>query len=131
MTTFFAAGIPRPQGSKRKMRGSFIETSKYLEAWRQTMIDAARYAHNGKPPLDGPLRCTVCFLFPCPKTRPEKAGKLHTVSPDADKLQRAVGDALTLADVIVDDRLIAVWAAAKYYTKPGEKPGVHVEIIKI
>ena len=131
MTKFFAAGTPRPQGSKRQMRGRFVEDSKHLKAWRQTVVDAARRAHNSQPPLDGPLCCRVRFLFPCSKTKPEKAGMLHTVTLDVDKLQRAVGDALTIAGVIVDDKLIAVWSAEKRYTAVGETPGVYTEITKI
>ncbi|HCG2982404.1 RusA family crossover junction endodeoxyribonuclease [Corynebacterium striatum] len=47
--------------------------------------------------------------------------------PDADKLCRALGDALTMAGVIKDDARITTWHATKKYHPQGWT-GAHITI---
>jgi len=53
--------------------------------------------------------------MPEPK-RPKYA--LPAVKPDTDKLQRALGDVLTIAQIIHDDARITTWHATKRYGEP-------------
>ena len=129
MTKFRVDGIPRPQGSKKHVGGGrFIESSKYLPEWRKAVVGAAREAHEGEP-----LQCAVTveavFVFPRPKSlKSNQEAPPHTSAPDTDKLQRAVGDALTIAEVIGDDAQIHTWRAHKRRAKPGETPGAHITV---
>ena len=134
MTTFFVPGIPIAQGSKRHVgRGVLVESSKRLKPWRVDVTELAHYHHQG-PPLE---RATVelWFVFPRPKShyrtgrhshelRPDAPDR-HTVKPDADKLARAVLDALTDANVIRDDSRVTDLIVAKRY---GDLPGAHITV---
>lgn len=125
MTTFFTPGTPRPQGSKRYVgNGRSVEASKYLAPWRKSLIASARQAHKGEP-WDGPLKVEVVFIMPKPK-RPTYEQPLG--APDTDKLQRAVGDALEQAGVVVNDSRIMVWVPVKRYPVEGEVPGAWVRV---
>ena len=129
MTKFRVDGIPRPQGSKKHVGGGrFIEASKYLPEWRKAVIAAAKAAHTGEP-LDGAITVTAEFIFPRPKAlKDDQDAPPHTSAPDTDKLQRAVGDALTIAGVIEDDAQIHTWRAHKRRAKHGEPPGAHITV---
>ena len=129
LTSFFAEGVPRPQGSKRAVGGGrFIEASKYLPEWRKSVVGAAREAHEGEP-IQGAVTVTAEFVFPRPKAlKPNQDAPPHTSAPDTDKLQRAVGDALTIAGVIEDDAQIHTWRAHKRRAKHGETPGAHITV---
>lgn len=129
-TTFTAYGIPRPQGSKRRVgSGRYIEDSKHLPQWRKTVAIAAMVAHGNLPPHSVGCEGRLTFYFPLPKTHPERAGRPYLHTPDLDKLNRAVGDALTEAHVITDDKIIYRWNNAKYYCDSyDDPPRVEVEI---
>lgn len=131
LTSFFAEGVPRPQGSKRAVGGGrFIEASKYLPEWRKAVVAAAREAHEGEP-LQGAVTVEATFVFPRPKAlKPDQDAPPHTSAPDTDKLQRAVGDALTIAGVIGDDAQIHTWRAHKRRARPGETPGAHITVTR-
>ena len=79
--------------------------------------------YHGEP-LDLPLEVTAVFYLPRPK-RPKFWAPATT--PDCDKLQRALGDALTSAGVIKDDSRIVTWHATKAWHPTGFT-GVHIEI---
>lgn len=131
MTTIFTAyGIPRPQGSKRPIgKGRYVEASKYLLQWRETVAAAAMVAHGPRPPHKNGCEGRLTFYFPLPKTHPERAGLPYLNTPDLDKLERAVGDSLTAAHVITDDKIIYRWNNGKYYCSSYDDPArVEVEI---
>ncbi len=110
--TLTIIGRPAGQGSKRHVGGGrMIEQSKYLPAWRRACIDQMRQQYDGEP-LDGPLEVTATFYLKRPK-KPKFSAP--AVPPDADKLIRAIGDALTQARVVVDDARITTWHATKQY----------------
>nr|DAS51620.1 MAG TPA: Endodeoxyribonuclease RusA [Caudoviricetes sp.] len=122
--TFQVEGIPAPQGSKRYVgHGRMIESSKKLKPWRDKLIQELSASYTDQP-LDEPIQVTAAFFMPKPKRPrfPEPA-----VTPDADKLARAVGDALTHAGVIKDDARITQWHITKQYHPQGWT-GAHITI---
>lgn len=138
--TIHVYGTPRPQGSKRaipiKKHGHYtgktalIEMSKALPDWRTNVTQAARQAaHNTKwatPPRGTPIKLTITYYMPRPNNH-YRTGKnshllrntaptFHTTRPDSDKLDRAIGDALTEARIYTDDSQIAIRTSTKLYT---------------
>ena len=112
--SFFVAGRPAPQGSKKSVgNGRFVEASKYLPAWRAAVVSAARSVYTGEP-ISGPCRLRVVVFMDKP-AKP-KFAIAPAVMPDIDKLARGIADALKIGGVIVDDQLIVsleidkVWA---------------------
>lgn len=137
--SFFVAGMPAPQGSKRHVgNGVMVESSKAVKPWRQDVVAAARQAvdSTGLEPYVHAVKVTVIFYFPRPKSHfgsGRNAGVLkdsapHYVAtkPDVDKLLRSTFDALTTAGVWRDDNLAADVLATKVYS---DHPGAHIHII--
>lgn len=127
----FVAGEPKPQGSKTAYkRGSkivLVEANKSLPEWRRRLVEgfAPFKGLTTQPGYENGVTVTVEFYL----SRPASVKRDYpTVKPDLDKLQRAVGDALTIAGVIKDDSSIVQWIASKYYADNME-PGVTVEVI--
>ena len=122
-------GIPIPQGSKSVTRtGIMFEANNKLRPWRETMSNTLT-AWTGTwfgawEPYDGPLFVDVTFNMPKPK-RPKYS--LPAVKPDADKLCRALGDAMTTSGLINDDARITTWHARKRYS---DTPGITIHTIR-
>lgn len=107
-------GIPEPEGSKvpfvdKGGRAHVRATNaKALASWRHDVSLAAEQIREGlDATLDGPLVLEVTFRFPMPASR-RKAVRMagqcfKETAPDADKLVRAVGDALEAAGLITND----------------------------
>lgn len=125
-------GIPAPQGSKAPYGG---ESNPRTKPWRAAVAAEAAQAMNGRPILPPvPLKVRAEFIFPRPKSHyrtgknahvlKDTAPDFHTSKPDADKLARAIGDALT-GIVFRDDSQVAVWRIEKRY---GEPARVELEI---
>jgi Holliday junction resolvase RusA-like endonuclease len=116
---FTAYGTPAPQGSKNQFGG---ESNPRTRPWRAAVT--AEAAQHFDKPLTGPVRVGVTFVF----TRPRKhyrtgkhADELRgdaplwmATTPDADKLCRAIGDALS-GVAILDEKQIAWWDVMKHY----------------
>lgn len=129
VTSFEVIGRPAPQGSKVSLgRGRFKESSKYLDAWRNDVRNAALQSF-GEALLCGPVFTSMVFKFPRPKNHyisnnPSKDLKpnapcWHTSTPDIDKLFRSTNDALTGA-IWVDDCWVAASLGSKEYVNgPG------------
>lgn len=118
---FEARGIPRPQGSKRILRGRMVESSRGHAEWRRTVAMAAlaaRQDRGGEWPVDRPVRVSVDFLVP---GRPD-------ARPDIDKLSRSILDALTEACVIRDDSQVIELFALKEQARRRDECGVTVSI---
>jgi len=120
--TFFAAGQPAAQGSKRHVgNGVMLETNPNLKSWRSVVAAAC--------PMEAPLACgvslTVEFRYSRPKShygrrngQPYLKGSApiyKASAPDLDKLIRAVNDALK-GIAFVDDALVVHIKASKLYT---------------
>lgn len=144
--TFEALGVPVPQGSKvaflRHGRVAMRESSAdRLKAWRGDVEAAARRARRSRDAMTGPVIADMAFSFPRPRAHygrgrnalllKPSAPHHHTQTPDVDKLARAIGDALTIASVIVDDKQIVVVHASKHWAHAGQMPGVIVTVTRV
>lgn len=114
MDTFVVYGVPVPQGSMRHVgNGRIVSKNPKLKEWRAAVAKVIR-EQVGEPNHPDPVIVTVVFNMPKPKsvTRQDP-----TVPPDLDKLQRAIGDAMSL-DVayLKDDAQIVEWHAKKVYS---------------
>ena len=131
-------GVPGPQGSKsfkgmsKAGRAILAESSKKVAPWRDSVAWAAREAMAGRPPIDGPVRCQMVFVFPRPKSR--KCTALHDRKPDLSKLIRSTEDALTTGGAWADDaRVVEYVETGKVYagaTGLGINSGAVVRIWK-
>ena len=138
---FRVNGIPAPQGSKRHVgNGIMVESSKAVGPWREAVRAECQRAieAGGTPVMDGPVGLTVRFFLPRPKghfgtgrnvdrLRPSApdwpAGK-----PDADKLLRAVLDALTAGGAWRDDAQVVLIDCGKHYVAGPLGPGARITV---
>lgn len=100
VVSFHAAGMPKPQGSKRgfavggKVR--LVESGGAAHKdWRATVTAEATAAMRHRTPEDGPLRLEVTFYLPRPKSHPKTRRTWPIARPDIDKLVRSIADSLT------------------------------------
>lgn len=140
MGSFFVAGDPRPQGSKRLVRlrngrTAMIDAGKGLKEWRRAIAQQA-HAHTATR-LTGDVRVNMLFVFARPKSHLDSKGQVKPSAParprklDLDKLARAVCDALT-GVAYDDDRQVAILLAERRYTD-WEEPahGVRIAVLPI
>lgn len=130
MPEFFVAGHPSPKGSYRAYhRGGkprFVpDSSKRLQEWTKALSWSAKL--HCDTPIEGPVALDVAFRMPRPKRTKRR---LPHVTPDLDKLCRAVGDALT-GIAYADDAQIVYLTARKVYAEAGEEMGAMVRIWKV
>jgi Holliday junction resolvase RusA-like endonuclease len=127
---FTVYGVPVPQGSTKAFvpkgwkRPIITHDSARTKPWRQAIVDAALAQLDGHPPIEDPVRLTVRFYLPRPKSAPRRVvwpAKL----PDLDKLVRAVCDALTAAGVWRDDAQVVSLTASKAFAGGVADAGVH------
>ncbi len=124
---FTVEGEPIPQGSKTRTRFSVREDNPRTRPWRTAVGYESHAAMGGRDPVVGPLHLYVRFFFNRPKshygsgrnafTLKPSAPQHHTSKPDADKLLRAIGDAVT-GTVVRDDSQFAIVSAEKLYGRP-------------
>ena len=76
-------------------------------------------------PLDEPISVAMVFVMPKPKSKPKKA-IWPTGKPDVDNVSKLVMDALN-GLLWRDDSRVVGMALTKVY---GEKPGIHLEVMK-
>lgn len=128
-------GAPIPQGSmnayKRGTRIVMVHAKgQHLQRWRHqvhnTMLKES-YLRNVPLPIDCPVSIKVSFVLPRPK-RPRFF--LPAVKPDLDKLQRAIGDALSGGNppIIKDDSRIVKWAVSKVYETEHVSPSATITL---
>jgi Holliday junction resolvase RusA-like endonuclease len=125
---FTAFGDPAPQGSKKVYNGRLVEASKKLRPWRAAVADAvfrAYVATGDYRQFTEPVIVRATFYLP---RKPTVKRLLPSVPPDLDKLQRSLGDALSIdAAVLKDDSLIVHWITSKVYAD-AQDAGVRVGI---
>ncbi len=126
-----AYGAPATQGSKKAfVRGKkavLVEMDPKLPAWRSAVEAAARQAAGASwATIDGPVSITGEVRLLKPGTT--KFGDAPAGPPDLDKLQRAIGDALTKSKVIKDDARIVHWDIRKVWATT--VPGLDITIAK-
>lgn len=126
-------GIPAPQGSKTRTRYGMRESSKRVKPWREAVVAAVMQQMDQDAmfgPLAPPYRVQVWFFFRKPRTSLARNPVAPTIG-DLDKHQRAVGDALTTAGLIEDDRHIIEWTAEKAWAGPADTPGAIIRVTTI
>jgi Holliday junction resolvase RusA-like endonuclease len=102
-----------------------------LDEWRKVVIgEAAEAAMQANPDWprswDGPCAVGILFRYYSP-TRDEREYKIST--PDLDKLERAVLDSLTFAQVIKDDKQVCdTLPRDKRWTRNPEKQGALITV---
>lgn len=129
--SFYVPGIPAPKGSKTPWG---TEANPRTRPWMAVVADAAAQRMNGQPLMQGPLALAAEFEFVRPKSHyrtGRNADQLratapvwHEQTPDADKLARAIGDALA-GVCFRDDRQIAMWEISKRW---GESAGMSLQV---
>lgn len=121
------AGVPIPQGSMRHIgNGRIVSKSPKLKEWRKQIAEQV-VAIYGEPEIAQPVSVTVTFNLPRPKSVKRSQ---PTVPPDLDKLQRAIGDALSIdCKYLKDDAVIVEWHAYKQYD-PDPSAVIRVEILE-
>ena len=144
MTTFtlWIDGVPIPQGSKSvdRRNGYTFDANKNLRPWRKHVATTALAgaAAAGLDTMDGPLGATLHFYLSRPKGHyrtgrfshllRDDAPRWPAVKPDIDKLERAIFDALTTAEVWADDARVVHSDTWKRYADNGVEPGVRIQI---
>lgn len=140
---FKVLGNPTPQAGMRAFKvGDKIRMAstggKDLENWRSAVsVAAAKAAASTDSSRIGPIGCIrgpvavkVTFRFTMPESRPNRFrafGAYKVGAPDADKLARALGDALKVGGLIEDDSRIVVWHIEKLEVW-GQWTGAIVEV---
>jgi|HubBroStandDraft_6_1064221.scaffolds.fasta_scaffold179578_1 crossover junction endodeoxyribonuclease RusA len=136
---FFVAGIPVTQGNKsafvnkssgkavmREGRSKTANTN--FHSWREGVANEARAVAAGRPgfPYDCPVVISLTFGLQRPKSAPKRRRTWPTGarSGDADKLARAVLDALT-GVLMTDDSLCVGLSVTKDFAA---RPGVRVQL---
>lgn len=136
-------GTPIPQGSKTANsfgHGVRDANAAKLKPWRETIRTAAEDQCRYHDTITGPVQIWLRFAFPRPQSHYRTGRNAHllkdtapaypTAKNDLDKLQRAVLDALTDAQVWVDDGLVVDVRARKFYAGEHEHapavPGVDI-----
>lgn len=149
--TFFAAGLPRPGGSKtpfliRGKGGNIVmKDGRPVIAMKDAAGDKGREwsgivkvaAHQaGVRPIEGPVSLRVVFAMPRPRAHYRSNGDLkhsaptyHLSRPDATKLLRRLEDALTLI-AWADDSTVQPSVRKVYADRP-EQVGAWVSIAAI
>jgi Holliday junction resolvase RusA-like endonuclease len=124
-------GTPITQGSKTKNRfGMHDDNAKTLHPWRKKVQQHAEFVTRLHDTLTGPVRVWIRFTFDRPPSHYRTGRNAHLLKDgapaypthynDIDKLQRAVFDALTQAEVWKDDGLIIDVRARKFYAGEDE-----------
>jgi Holliday junction resolvase RusA-like endonuclease len=119
-------GNPASQGSHAIIYGRIVQVnSSKHKAWRKAIVqEAIATLPDDWTPIDEPCELIVAFYLPKPKTVDRQ---LPSVSPDLDKLIRAVGDSLTDSGVVIDDSRIVRISARKLYAE-GIAPGATIQV---
>jgi Holliday junction resolvase RusA-like endonuclease len=119
-------GNPASQGSHAIIYGRIVQVnSSKHKAWRKAIVqEAIATLPDDWQPIDEPCELIVNFYLPKPKTVNRQ---LPSVSPDLDKLIRAVGDSLTDSGVVTDDSRIVRISARKLYAE-GIEPGASIQV---
>jgi crossover junction endodeoxyribonuclease RusA len=132
--TLTIIGLPAQQGSKTRMPngamvdGNSAKARANLKAWREAVAQAVRSHLDAFPasPLAEPVRVDATYRFPVVASDPYRTFVAGT--PDLDKLDRALGDALTQAGLLADDKWIVAGDRVKVYAGRGQTVGAEVTV---
>lgn len=131
---FTLPGVPKgwqratPVQVKGKIR---MLSSKETRAQTDEIALRARLAMKGLPPYQGPVKISLCAVFPIPKAfgiekraRAIEGEIRPTCKPDADNLVKRICDAMN-GIAYKDDAQVASLSVEKFY---GADPGVYVSV---
>lgn len=126
--TLTVPGKPLPKGSLKHIgNGRMIEQTK-VKTWMKDIRTHITDAYGVDAPLfEVPVMAILEFRFPRPLAAKNRLYPHMRSVGDIDKLARAVLDALQ-PQILVDDSLVVVLTAAKYYETAEEPAGVNVII---
>jgi len=122
---------PRARAVSFNGRARVYEPTRHpVKAFKATVAMAAQAAYQG-PPLAGPLRVDLVFVFPRNKGQIWKKRPMprirHTKKPDRDNCDKAVMDALT-GILWVDDCQACEGEIVKWIAAGDEQPHVLVRV---
>jgi Holliday junction resolvase RusA-like endonuclease len=122
-------GDPASQGSHAIINGRIVQVnSAKHKKWRNAVCFAALDVLPADwKPLDEPVDVSITFYLPRPASIDASKRPFPTVSPDCDKLVRAVLDSLTDAGVYVDDSRVVRLTARKLYDDD-RRPGALIRV---
>lgn len=116
LLAFVVYGVPAGQGSKRAGvgRGGKVfmrEQSDYVAPWRRAVKEMSRNAirnytkRTGQPwePISGGALITATVTVPATAAATDRGDTYATGSPDLDKMERAIGDAISPTPVSAAD----------------------------
>lgn len=119
---FEIRGAPGAQGSKKSIRHRstgkpvlFEELHEKVQAWRQDVRAEAQRVMAGRPPLTGPLMCSLVFTVRKPKSAPKRRRTWPMKTPDLSKILRSTEDALTGIAWLDDAQVVEYIRLAKVY----------------
>ena len=114
----------------RTFAQNYVPTKHPVNAFKASVQHAAREVYPG-PPMEGPIRLRLVFLFPRPKRLIWKSRAMerawHVAKPDADNAAKAVKDALSKL-LWRDDSQVCMVLIAKQYAAGDEQPRVDVTV---
>lgn len=127
---FKVLGEPVPQGSMIAImrNGSpriIHRDSSKLKKWRKQIAKIAKEHMNGGP-FTGPIEIELRFIMTRPKSVSKEHRELPVVTPDLDKLIRAVLDSLTGVVYVDDKQVIDIQASQRY--DDNESAGLEVTV---
>lgn len=132
--SFTVFGVAAAKGSARAFmpkgwkRPIITSTNRNAKAWEALVAEAAGRALNGVGQLfHGPVRLSITFYLPRPKSLSRTKAQAHLTKPDCSKLIRSTEDALT-GVIWRDDSQVVDLHATKQYAGLGETPRAIVTI---
>ena len=129
---FDVIGRPAPQGSKKSIGNNrFVESSKFLPAWRSAVRFAAETAVTigSWDRVSGPVELEVMFYLDRPSTISRTKRPYPIVPPDLDKLARSCLDPLT-GLIYDDDSQVIRLLAWKTYADT-RTPGAFIRVAEL
>lgn len=114
----------------RAMAMNYTPAKDPVNAFKATVRMAAAEAMTG-PPLNGPLRVDMAFVFPRQKSKVWKSKPMprypHVQKPDRDNLAKSAQDCLN-GLAWVDDAQICAGEIEKWHASGDEQPHVLITI---
>lgn len=122
---------PRARASSWGGKVRMYEPKKHpVTAFKATVRMAFQQAYHG-PPLTGPLRCSITFVFPRPQNMVWKKRPMprcwHGKKPDRDNCDKSVMDALK-GIAWIDDAQVCDGRIQKLIAAGDEPPHVVIEL---
>lgn len=103
-----------------------MEQSKAVAPWRTSVAWHAAQVYR-RQPCTGPVRVVLDFVMPRPTSAPKRSTPFAVKRPDADKLTRAIFDALSEI-VWKDDSQVVDVHVRKRIAGPEEQPGALIRV---